>query len=385
MGISRQLADTWSATDFGNIELDVYAEKLLRRDTRIGLQIMAMLALAMQLAVALLTVYQELDSTYLTSSTIFAALSLHVLVSARFLNDVRALQLLGMTFLIIGALTIAFLAHRTGDLNIGMMAAVVGLFVSITIVPWALREAATVVAATYLLMTSSLISVPGRFEVSSLIVLQLLILGTAVAVVVVTARNTLIRKHDIQARFDLERAHDSMERLSMQDALTGAWNRRFLIEEFDRLAARCHDEGRTLTVAVLDIDDFKGINDEFGHDVGDQVLAGLANLLILNLGERGHLIRLGGDEFQIIYCGSDLEALIDEAVRELQHSPVAAVLSGRRAITLSAGIVGAEPGSTANQEALYKAADQALYSEKSKQSEAGSTASSLARTGTWRL
>ena len=385
MAIPRALAQTWSATDFGDAELSTYAEGELLDDTRKGVQVMALVSLCMQFVIMVFIVVQNLGMAYLSSVGIFAALSAHVYISARYVNDVRGLQVLGMTFLIIGALAITFLAHEIGDLNVGMMAAVVMLFVAIPIVPWALREASVVVVATYGLMTSSFVSVPGRFEPGALLVLQLLLFGAATVVTFVTARNTLIRKHDIQARFDLENAHDEMQLLSMQDALTSAWNRRFLEEQFPDFAEQCRADGKPVHVAVIDIDDFKGLNDQFGHHIGDEVLVTLAEILVRRLDEDGYLIRLGGDEFQIIYGSDGLEDLIDGAISDLQQSAVAAVLSGRRKITLSAGIVSSEPGGPVVQEDLYKTADSALYAAKTRRPAENDDTAALARTGTWEI
>ncbi|MDJ0939561.1 MAG: GGDEF domain-containing protein [Woeseiaceae bacterium] len=385
MAIPKALAQTWSATDFGDVELSSYAETELLDDTRKGVQVMAVVSLCMQFVITMLILVHDLGMTYLSSTGIFAALSAHVFVAARYVDDVRGLQVLGMTFLIIGALAVTFLAHEVGDLNVGMMAAVVMLFVAIPIVPWALREASLVVVATYGLMTSSFLSVPGRFESGALLVLQLLLFGAATIVIFVTARNTLIRKHDIRARFDLENAHDAMELLSMQDALTNAWNRRFLEEQFPKIADQCLADRIPVHVAVIDIDDFKGINDQFGHHIGDEILTALADILMQRLGDDGYLVRLGGDEFQIIYCADDLEALIDGAIHDLQQSAVAAALAGRRKITLTAGIVSSEPDKPAVQEALYRTADTALYAAKTKRPADNDDSASLARTGTWQL
>ena len=388
MAISSYLADVWSVTEFRNPELSGYAEAQLLQDTRLGIQTMAGLSLLTQACVALLLLSKGLGSAYFSTNIVLGALSLHVLISAAFVNDIRALHVLGMAFLTIGALAVTFLAHRIGDLNIGMIAAIVMLFVAIPLVPWALREAVVVVGLTYLLLTTSLISVPGRFEAGSLWVLQLLVLGSAVVGVVVTGRNTFIRKQDIRARFELEIAHDEMALLSMKDHLTGAWNRRFLAERFPEIAHGCRENGQTLHVAILDIDDFKGLNDQFGHQVGDEILVAISKILIRQLGENGYLIRLGGDEFQILYFGDYLEGLINRSIVQLQNEPVAANLAGQRMVTLSAGIVSAAPDETAKLEVLYKTADKALYSAKNDRPtavQAINLGDTLARTGTWRL
>ena len=383
MAISTYLADVWSATEFGDPELSGYAKAQLHKDTRLGVQTMAGLALFMQLVVAAAVLLRGLGNPYLYISLLFALLSLHVLISAAYIKQVRTLQVLGMAFLIIGALCLTSLAHQSGELHIGMMAATVMLFVAIPLVPWALRETSIVIGLSYLLLTSSLIVVPGRFDTDSLWILQLLILGAAVVVVFISGRNTFIRKQDMRARFELESAHKDMEVLSMQDHLTGAWNRRFLSERFDEFANYCLEQNKVMHVAILDIDDFKGINDEFGHQFGDKILMCVADIFVRLLEGRGRLIRLGGDEFQIIYCGDDLDGLIETAIAKLQQEFADTGIATGRVITLSAGIVSSEPGQLADLEALYKAADHALYDE--KQHRTPREANPLARTGTWKL
>jgi len=346
---------------------------------------MAGLSLVMLLSVAALSSSLGLGSLYVNTSLLLSLLSLHVLISARFLKDISSLHALGMAFLTIAALTLTILAHRAGELHVGMMAGTVMLFVAIPLVPWALRETSIVIGLTYLLLTSSLSAVPGRFASESLWVLQMLIFGAAVIVVVMTGRNTFIRKQDMRARFDLENAHNDMELLSLQDHLTGAWNRRYLDLHFPNFARRCQAKKKTLHVAVLDIDNFKGINDQFGHDVGDKILIGVADTFVRHLGSKGRLIRLGGDEFQIIYCGDDLDFLIASAVEELQESTIARDLVGDRSVTLSAGISSTPPGQIANAENLYKKADRALYSSKQDKPRLPESAVALTRTGTWKI
>lgn len=385
MGISTYLADVWSATDFSDPDLSGYAEKQLRNDTRIGVQTLAGLLLAMQLCVAMFSLRLSLSPIYAYTSGLFALLSLHVLISARFVSDVRALHTLGIAFLVIGALSITVLAHRLGDLNIGLMAAVVMLLVAVPLVPWALREAATIVVLTYLLLTLSLLSVPGRFEGASLVVLQTLILGSAVVVVTVTARNVFIRKQDIRARFELESAHEDLELLSMQDHLTGAWNRRYLDQNFASFAEQCLRNRKAVHIAVLDIDDFKGINDRFGHQVGDKILISVADTFVRLLRGRGQLVRLGGDEFLITYCGDDLDEVIDLAVGELHSGAFVADLAGQYAVTLSAGISTVQPGELADLADLYRNADQALYAAKQDRVAPSVASAALTRTGRWQL
>jgi len=388
LAISPFVSAMWSTSGFRDPELAGYAEDRVRADTRLGVQILAALSLLAQLSVAVLVAVNGSVTPVLGTNLVVGLLSLHVLVSAKFVHDVKALHLLGMSFLVLSALAITFLAHKAGDLTVDMMAAIALLFIAIPLIPWALREAAAVVALTYFMLTTSLVSVPGRFDSHSLVVLQLLVIGAALVALVVTGRNTIVRKHDIRMRFELEKAHAHMEELSMKDHLTGAWNRRYLDEQFPRMLAQCRRNSRPMHMAVLDIDDFKGINDRFGHHIGDEVLIALASVFVEKLGDKGCLFRLGGDEFLILYCGDDLEELITSAITAIQKSAVAASLAGQRSVTLSAGIVKVGPGQPAKLEDLYKTADCALYSAKSEGRPitlSDDSGDEYAFTGTWKI
>lgn len=382
MAVKSYLADIWSATEFRSSELDGYAEEQMRTDVRQGVRIMAMLSLSMQTIAAILAWYSGAGSMYLYTNLVLGTLSLHVLISANYITDIRALQMLGMILLLITALAITFLAHRNGNLHVGMMAAVIMLFIAIPLVPWALREAVTVIGLTYGLLTASLASVPGRFQTDAIWALQLLIIGSAIIVTIVIGRNTFIRKQDIRSQFQLENAHREMELLSMKDHLTGAWNRRFLEKRLVDTLQSCCRQGKILHVAVLDVDDFKGVNDQFGHDVGDDILQGLGEIFVEMLADDGWFIRLGGDEFQIFYCGDGMQELIGKAIARLHDMPVAKKLDGMRTITLSAGFTSTSLDDPIDLNGLYKAADEALYHAKNNR-----TACDLDpdRTGTWKL
>ncbi len=364
MAVKSTLVDLWSATKFRSADLDGYAEQQMCADVRQGVRIMALLSLAMQCVSAVFAWYVGAASSYLYTNVVLGALSVHIFISARYGKDVQALQVLGMILLLVTALAISFLAHRNGDLQIGMMAAIIMLFIAIPLVPWALREAVIVIGLTYGLLTLSLLSVPGRFDAEALVALHLLVAGAAIVALVVIARNTRIRKQDIRTQFELERAHREMETLSMRDHLTGAWNRRYLDQRFPSVVQRCKEEGKTLHIAVLDIDDFKGINDQFGHQVGDEILSALGQIFTEMLGEKGWFVRLGGDEFQVFYCGDNPQGLVGRAVAQLHETDIARTLDGRRVITLSAGFTSTDFKNPVDLDALYQEADAALYDAK---------------------
>ena len=381
----RNFDDMWSATGFAEPELDTYSLAELLPGTRRGLQVMASFALLVQIGIALYAWLWYDSGQVLYTNLLLAALSIHIVLSAEAVRDVRTMQVLGIALLVVNAAAVTLLAHRAGELNIGMMAAIVMLFVAIPLVPWALREALIVIGLTYALMAASLLGVPGRFDGESLLVLQMLILGSGVVVAVTSARGNLMRKKELRARYDLEQTRRRMERLSMQDHLTSAWNRRYLQQNFDVIVEQCRADGHTMKMAILDIDDFKDINDQLGHQAGDRLLVRLADVFMRHLGDDGLLVRLGGDEFQILYCGMDLKGLIGRAVAEIQHGAAADGIDRERPITLSAGIATASMQHDVDYDQLYRLADSALYTAKQCGDEVLIQDAGLALSGRWQL
>ncbi|AOY88447.1 GGDEF domain-containing protein [Marinobacter salinus] len=103
------------------------------------------------------------------------------------------------------------------------------------------------------------------------------------------------------------RAHQKLRLLATTDPLTGLLNRRHMTYLADREMARFNRSGHPVGVLLLDIDHFKAINDEFGHEVGDQVLASVADILRNQLREQDLVSRWGGEEFLIILPDTGIE------------------------------------------------------------------------------
>jgi len=150
-----------------------------------------------------------------------------------------------------------------------------------------------------------------------------------------------------------------LNRDAQTDPLTGLGNRRSLEFSLSLLAA----EGRAFSAIVLDIDHFKRVNDNHGHEVGDQVLRRLAELMRRCCREGDLLCRTGGEEFLMLLPGASLEvaAVVAERLRvTVQDTPVEPV----GAVTVSLGVArwdgetGSEPGEILNE------ADRALYRAK---------------------
>lgn len=150
-------------------------------------------------------------------------------------------------------------------------------------------------------------------------------------------------------------------RLADLDALTGLRNRRFFHETLQRECNRAHRYGRSLALLVLDLDDFKAINEQVGHLAGDAVLAETAARMRAVLRASDIACRVGGDELAIVLpeAGATQAAQLYARVEETVSSkPIASVAR----LTLSGGIAELAPGDDATT--FFERADDALYRAK---------------------
>jgi diguanylate cyclase (GGDEF)-like protein len=364
MQVREILKQLWSATQFATEEISQYARGLILPDTRFGLMIMAALLLLLQAGTWALQARVGQGQRYFYTFCILAALSVHVLISARVVKETRTLHLLAMAYLIMSGTAITLVAHQMGDFNIALMASSVLLVIAIPLVPWGLKEAIGLSLLIYGLFTVSTLSVAGRFPAQTLWTLQFLFLASSAIAWALVARNVRVRKHDIETRFHLQAAHEQQEMISMTDPLTGAWNRRFLEKEFVNLVKDGHTSGHDLELALLDIDNFKYINDTYGHHFGDHILRRLVEICIKNLPGNACLVRLGGDEFAILFAGPDCQSRVGQCLRHLQTDPQLLREMDNHPVTVSAGFADLPPGSDADLDGLYRVADEALYAAK---------------------
>ncbi len=368
--LARGLGDAWSATDFVSAELTDYARDHMLGETRRGLVVLGLLSLIVNLCVLLFALVNGRGApqftTYVSTHGLLAALSMHVAVSARWVRQIRALNLLGVALLVVTGAALMLLAHRLGSLDAALMAGVALIFMTLPVIPWGLREASAVTVLVYLLLTASATSVEGRFDQETLWTLQFLVIASALTALILIARNVGVRKHDLRARFDLENARAEMERLSNIDPLTGAWNRRFLNTRFDTIAAASRAQGRTLELALLDIDHFKEHNDTYGHQVGDLILRTLSGVMRDYLPGDAYFIRLGGDEFAVLYDGGGLPRLLRRCLDHLVTDPKLLDALEGQPVGISTGFARCSAPDVADQQALYQRADRELYRAKER-------------------
>lgn len=150
------------------------------------------------------------------------------------------------------------------------------------------------------------------------------------------------------------------------DTLTSLLNRRGLMSYFDLFINLYKRSEQDLSVLIIDLDNFKRINDNFGHDIGDLVIIECANLIKTELRETDIAARLGGEEFIVLLANTNLKkaevfanrikAIIESLTIDSNHSsPIK--------VTASIGITCASEHNSSFQN-LYKAADEALYQAK---------------------
>lgn len=169
---------------------------------------------------------------------------------------------------------------------------------------------------------------------------------------------------DISERKRLE---EELTLLATTDPLTGAVNRRRLMELAETEFAKSRRFNRNLSVLMIDLDHFKKVNDSHGHDVGDEVLKDLVGTCLGELREVDVFGRLGGEEFTAVLIETDTEraGMVAERLRAKVQDRDIPTGSGPIRITISIGAAGLESRDASFQD-LLKRADQALYRAKNE-------------------
>ena len=172
--------------------------------------------------------------------------------------------------------------------------------------------------------------------------------------------------HHVAVFSDISRlkAHaDELDRIAHFDPLTGVPNRRLLDDRLKHAIARAERSGQTLAVCMLDLDGFKPINDQFGHEAGDHLLVQIVSRLQSMLRKVDTVARLGGDEFVLLLGDLESDAVFERILNEVRK-PVR--LRGED-VSVSASVgVTLFPEDCSDADTLLRHADQAMYAEKQR-------------------
>ncbi len=156
----------------------------------------------------------------------------------------------------------------------------------------------------------------------------------------------------------------SMEEQLKLDAFTGLYNRKTFDEFMQELMEECRTSNLCLSLAIIDVDSFKRVNDVYGHVTGDRVLICLAQILKSNKKEAIQVFRIGGDEFAILfkgYCVQESYQICENMRKKMEASSLYEIDK----VTFSCGLAGLSLQHGSSDE-LLRAADSALYAAKSK-------------------
>ena len=177
----------------------------------------------------------------------------------------------------------------------------------------------------------------------------------------VSERTSELEKRGVE----LHHMNDELTRLSYFDPLTNLANRRRLLERLETAWEDAHRKGESLAFILLDVDDFKAINDHYGHLVGDDYLRRIATIIDGSLVNSDCTAgRYGGEEFGFVVPNSDINkaaSIAENICRLVENEKIPHVGSSRGIATVSLGVAAIRPHAGTNAELVIAAADAALY------------------------
>jgi diguanylate cyclase len=219
---------------------------------------------------------------------------------------------------------------------------------------------------TFLLIYLVYEPIRSNMDTSDLLIIICILVGVALLIYSLVKHSEQIMKELLRTtkeKNDLFSRNIQMERLNRMDPVTELYNHRSFHEHLDSIVSMSSMQELTVHVAVLDIDNFKQINDTYGHRAGDSVIIEVARQIkFFSVGD-DFPSRYGGEEFGIITVGTSEEDFIKrvENIRESITNTSFTELDGR-SVTISIGVQRLLPGMT--KEELFKGADASLYTAK---------------------
>jgi diguanylate cyclase (GGDEF)-like protein len=159
------------------------------------------------------------------------------------------------------------------------------------------------------------------------------------------------------------RQYSDLQKMAVTDKLTGLYNRTLLKDSLEQAIHQASRTNTPFTLIIMDVDHFKKINDELGHEVGDQVLVQLGPFLKESLRSSDKVFRIGGEEFLILLYNTD-EANSIEIAEKLRKGIESLSLIPDRTVTVSIGVAGLSSDSDWKQ--WMRTCDNNLYAAKDR-------------------
>jgi diguanylate cyclase (GGDEF)-like protein len=231
-----------------------------------------------------------------------------------------------------------------------------------TMVIW---TAMTIGLAGLFLLTDKPISIPhGNYlERFSTMLVLVLSIGRCMFLGIFSSST----KHSLyQSGLKLKEAYKRIEELAELDELTGSYNRRCIMRMLDEEIARAARSGTPCSIALIDLDWFKRINDAFGHPTGDEVLRTFAITMFANIRANDRFGRYGGEEFLLVLPDMDTSGAMRalDRLRAIIFELDWSAFSPSMTVTISAGVATLKPNET--PDTFLARADSALYAAKAR-------------------
>lgn len=208
-------------------------------------------------------------------------------------------------------------------------------------------------------------SVKSEREWTETEVLALRSLGISVFQALQHRKERMKHEADMKQLVDqLTEQAEELKRIATHDELTGLYTRRYLMEEFPRILAQADRHNHPLSVIMMDIDHFKNVNDNHGHEAGDRVLRNLSKLLMKHVRTEDIVVRWGGEEIFIVLPETNIDKAekLAERIRSIIESDEIPYNGHGVEITVSMGVANLKDGM--DKDELFKNADEALYKAK---------------------
>ena len=207
--------------------------------------------------------------------------------------------------------------------------------------------------------------IPFIFEEETRYILQVLVFPEEFEEVRKNTEELKLYLNHILPIVEIKKLLQTLKEQSIKDALTGLYNRHFLNEYLIKTSELCLRHGHSLGILMIDIDFFKKVNDQFGHDVGDEVLKQIAGIIHKKFRKADVVVRYGGEEFLVVLHNVEEQKLIElaeELRREVSQTPLK-ISSGEIYKTISIGIA-IFPKDSKDIREVIKFADIGLYHAK---------------------